>query len=70
MKHGTQKIIAEKAGLSPQFVSNILNGLRRPSWENACRLAEATGTTPEVWMSEDAELMRAAAAEIEKEVSK
>ena len=44
------KNIAEDAGISPQLFSNILKGVRRPSWEKAKRLEQATGISAFSWM--------------------
>jgi transcriptional regulator with XRE-family HTH domain len=50
MKRGTQKQIAEMVGISGSFVSQILSGKRRPSWPMAKAIANATNTTPELWL--------------------
>ncbi|QTA88823.1 hypothetical protein [Desulfonema magnum] len=50
MKHGIQKIIAVKAGLSQPFFCQILSRKRMPSWTSAKRLAEVTNTKPELWL--------------------
>ena len=50
MKHGIQKAIADKIGVSPAFINGILHGRKRPSWKTANKLAEATGTNPVLWM--------------------
>ena len=50
MKHGIQKEIAEKAGISGAMLSMILHSGKRPSWSTAKRLAAATGTDPVLWL--------------------
>jgi len=42
--------IANKANLSQAFFSQILNGERAPSWNNAKKLFEITGIEPEFWL--------------------
>ena len=55
-----QKYLASKVGLSESHISQILGGTRRPSWKKAKKLAEATGTTPELWLDgKPAEIRRA-----------
>ena len=44
------KNIAEDAEISPQLFSNILKNVRRPSWEKAKRLEQATGISAFSWM--------------------
>ena len=46
----TRKQIANESGISPQHFSNIINGVRRPSWDLAKMIAKATNSTPEIWM--------------------
>lgn len=53
-----QKEIAEKANISAQMLSNILNGRRRPSWKTAKALASATSTEPKDWMEENPEKIK------------
>ena len=60
MKHGIRTEIAKAAGTTPQCVSQILAGKRRPSWSMAKALASATNTTPELWLDGTPEQMRAA----------
>lgn len=50
MKYGIQKEIAAKARTTTSHLSMILSGARRPSWELAVRLGEATQTDPKTWM--------------------
>ena len=45
-----QKEFAEKTGLSPSYISEVLNKKRRPSWDVAKLLARETGTSPLLWM--------------------
>lgn len=42
--------IAKRAGISRQFLCNILAQRKRPAWEKAKRLAEATQTDPLLWL--------------------
>jgi len=46
----SQKEIAEKAGISQQMVSYIINGDRTPSIEVAVKLEKATGFPRESWL--------------------
>ena len=46
----TQQEIAEKAGISQQMVSYIINGDRIPSIEVAVKLEKATGFARESWL--------------------
>jgi len=50
MKHGMQKQIAGKAGISGAYLSQIVNGHRRPSWLTAKKISVITNTTPELWL--------------------
>ena len=50
MKKTRQTEIAKKAGITDGFLSQILTGLRTPSWETAKKLFKATGIRPEIWM--------------------
>jgi len=50
MKKNKQTHIAKKAGITDGFLSQILTGLKTPSWETAKNLFKATGIRPEVWM--------------------
>lgn len=60
MKHGTQKIIADKSGISSAMISMILNAKKRPSWTTAKKLASATGISAVVWIEGSPEEIRAA----------
>ena len=42
--------LAKRAGITESMVSFILSGERRPSWDVAKKLAEATNTDPYLWM--------------------
>lgn len=42
--------LANKLNISRGMVSLIMSGQRRPSWDLAKKLAEATGTDPYLWM--------------------
>jgi len=47
-----QSELVEKLGgkISKSHVSMILSGSRRPAWDKAKLLAQATGTSAEFWM--------------------
>lgn len=65
----TQTKLARAAGISDAFLSQILSGVRRPGRITAKVLAEATGTTPELWLySEPDEIRAAIFAAPEKEI--
>ena len=42
-EHGTIQSIADKAGISRPYVSNIIHGKVVPSLDNAAKIAEAVG---------------------------
>ena len=43
--------IVRKTGFSQSFISMILSGQKRVRvWDTAKKLADATGTEPEVWL--------------------
>jgi transcriptional regulator with XRE-family HTH domain len=46
----TQEQLAKKAKLTQGYISMILKGDRRPSWDQAKKLAKLTGTDPALWM--------------------
>jgi len=50
MKHGTQILIAKKAGITSSMLSQILNGKKRAGWRTAKSLALATNTDPVLWL--------------------
>ena len=58
-KH-TQRSVAAKAGCTDTFLCKVLEGVRRPSWKMAKRLAEATGTDPVLWLEGDPSSIRIA----------
>ncbi|RPH47228.1 MAG: XRE family transcriptional regulator [Desulfobacteraceae bacterium] len=45
-----QKHLAEEAEISGAFLSQLINGARRPSWQTAKKLAVITSTKPELWL--------------------
>jgi len=53
-----QKDIAKKVGISQSYVCEIINRNRRPAWPVAKRLAEATGTSPVLWLEGTTEQIR------------
>lgn len=55
-----QTYIAQISGLHVSTISNIINGVRRPSWRSAKILAKATQTDPELWLEGSSEEIRAA----------
>ena len=60
MKRLKQIDIVKRVGISKSFLCEILKGESRPSWKMAKRLAEGTGTTPELWLDgKPAEIRRA-----------
>jgi len=50
MNSGLQRQIAIKSGISDTFISMILAGKRRPSWQVSKRLAAVTHTEPTLWV--------------------
>ena len=42
----TQQILAERAGLAPQYISNIMNGHRNPAFQTLEKIAIALGVRP------------------------
>ena len=75
MKRGTQRMLAQKTGLSEGFISQFFHGLSRPSWTKAKQLGEATGkvcgveTDPVDWVEGRVDRIKAALAEAEHEVA-
>ena len=55
--------LAKKAGITEGMMSFILNGERRPSWDIAKKLAEATGTDPYLWMENNTDELKKAVKE-------
>ena len=45
-----QNELATLSGMSEATISKILSGKRRPSWNVAKKLAQATGTNETLWM--------------------
>ena len=62
--NGIQSEIARRSKFSAAFISQIFTGARRVTkWTTAKRLAEATGTAPELWLEKKpAEIRRACQA--------
>ncbi len=58
MRHGIQTRIANKAKISTAYISMILSGKRRPSWQNAKKLAFITKTRPELWLDGEPEKIK------------
>jgi transcriptional regulator with XRE-family HTH domain len=50
-KGWTQQELADKAGLTPAFLSYLENGSRSGSLESLLKLAEALGTEPELLLA-------------------
>jgi transcriptional regulator with XRE-family HTH domain len=65
MKKISQNEIAIKAGIAQPSLSNILMGRRRPSWNIAKRLAMVTGSTPDIWMDGNTEILRQIISNVE-----
>lgn len=55
-----QTVFANEVAISQQYVSKIINGIRRPCWEKAKKIAHLTETSPELWMEGDAKSKKAA----------
>lgn len=55
--------IAKQIGIHQSTLSNILTGRRRSSWDLAKRLAEFTGTHPDIWMEKNLAAMQEAIEE-------
>jgi len=58
MKHGIQKKLAEKVGLSAAALSMIINGKRGTTWKTAQKLAEETGTEETLWLRGDVQQIK------------
>jgi transcriptional regulator with XRE-family HTH domain len=56
----TQEEIAQAVGVTQAFISNILRGKSRPSYQNAKKLCIVTGIPVEVWMESPPEEIRQA----------
>lgn len=50
----TQKDLAEVLGRPPQAVNQIIKGTKRVTPETAVELAQAFGTSPELWLNLEA----------------
>ena len=59
-----QKELAQKIGCVQSHLSMIINGVRKPSWNLAKRLAELLNTTPDFWYESTPEEKRKALEEI------
>lgn len=62
-KAKSQKEIAQLAEISDAFLSQILAGLRRPSWKTAKKLSKITFTTPELWLDGSPDQIKSAITE-------
>ncbi|MFA5187408.1 MAG: helix-turn-helix transcriptional regulator [Patescibacteria group bacterium] len=58
MERGKQTRFASKMKISEAFLSQILNGKKRPGWQTAKRLAAATRTKPDLWMDASPERLK------------
>lgn len=58
--------IAKKANISESFLSEILNGIKRPRWPKAKILAQITGTKTDLWMEGTPEQLQKAINESDK----
>ena len=63
MKHGEQVKVAELAGITPAFLSQILKGKRRPRWDRAKDMGKRIDVDPVL-------LVDGAPEEIEKALGK
>ena len=50
MKKLNQNHIVIKTGLSASFICEIFAGKKRPSWQNAKKIAKVTKTPVDVWL--------------------
>lgn len=57
-----QQEIAKKANTSQGYISELISTKKRPSWKIAKALAEATNTTPELWLEGSTEEIKEALA--------
>ena len=53
MKHGMQLKVAELAGITPAFLSQILKGKRRPLWDRAKDMGKRIDVDPIVLVDGD-----------------
>lgn len=51
--------LAEKSGVTQQFISMVLKGDRRPNYATAKRWERITGISIDEWMLADADALRA-----------
>jgi transcriptional regulator with XRE-family HTH domain len=58
MKTIKQTNLAKMASISDGFLSQIISGVRRPSWRTAKKLAIATDTKPELWLEGDSKQIK------------
>lgn len=56
----TLKQTALEAGITPAFMSMILNGHRNPSWKTAKKLERVTGLPAPDWFERPGDELRAA----------
>ncbi len=63
---GTQAKLVKATGKSSGYISEIINRKKRPSWDLAKKLAEATGTSPVLWMEGTTADIKAAIAELDE----
>lgn len=63
MERGTQRKLSQLTGLSTGYVSEILSGKKRPTWNTAKIIAATTGTDPVLWMDGTPEQIRDALQE-------
>ena len=50
LKFYSQKILAQKLGITPAYVNQIIHGCRNASWNLAKRIGQLTTTPPDIWM--------------------
>jgi transcriptional regulator with XRE-family HTH domain len=67
MLNGIQHKISQMTRLSEGFISQIVQGKRRPSWKNAKKLAAATHTRPILWLDGTPAEIRASLAQLKIE---
>ncbi len=71
MKHGEQVKVAELAGVTPAFLSQILKGTRRPRWDRAKDMGKRIDVDPVLLVDGDPgeieEALDEVAAKMEKD---
>ena len=67
MKKYTQANIARQIRVSEAFLSQLANGLRRPSWPTAKKLAKVTDTDPVLWLEGTPEQIKQALSKNQKD---